>query len=77
MIQKLKVECGANQVQKMSQMFKDMTLSKEMQAEFNAHTTNSNRAIGVDFVPEVLTNGTWPQMETPGCVLAPELQICV
>ena len=31
MIQKLKVECGANQVQKMTQMFKDMTLSRETQ----------------------------------------------
>ena len=31
MIQKLKVECGANQVQKMTQMFKDITLSRETQ----------------------------------------------
>ena len=28
-IQKLKVECGANQVNKMSQMFKDINLSRE------------------------------------------------
>lgn len=37
MIQKLKVECGANQVQKMSQMFKDISLSREMQTEFTTH----------------------------------------
>ena len=61
MIQKLKVECGANQVQKMTQMFKDITLSKELQQDFSAHTNNSNSKIGgVDFVAEVLTNGTWP-----------------
>ena len=36
-IQKLKVECGANQVQKMTQMFKDITLSQEMQTEFTNH----------------------------------------
>lgn len=29
-IQKLKVECGANQVNSMTQMFKDMQLSKDM-----------------------------------------------
>ena len=33
-IQKLKIECGANQVNNMTQMFKDMQLSKDMQQEF-------------------------------------------
>lgn len=60
MIQKLKVECGANQVQKMSQMFKDISLSREMQVEFNSHISKSAALTGLDFVPEVLTNGTWP-----------------
>jgi hypothetical protein len=34
MLQKLKVECGINHVNKMTQMFKDMQLSKDMQVEF-------------------------------------------
>jgi len=36
-IQKLQVECGANQVNSMKQMFKDMTLSREMRDEFAKH----------------------------------------
>jgi hypothetical protein len=34
MLQKLKVECGINHVNKMEQMFKDMRLSKDMDAEY-------------------------------------------
>ena len=59
-LQKLKVECGANQVNKMTQMFKDITLSREMQNEFNQHLQGSNMISGVEFGGEILTNGTWP-----------------
>lgn len=77
MIQKLKVECGANQVQKMTQMFKDMTLSKEVQQEFNTHLSSTDSKVnGVEFVPEVLTNGTWPPMDKKECKLPPELSAC-
>ena len=34
MLQKLKVECGHNTVNKISQMFTDMTLSKDLMKEF-------------------------------------------
>lgn len=34
MLQKLKVECGLNTVNKMSQMFTDIQLSKDLQSEF-------------------------------------------
>jgi len=59
-IQKLKVECGANQVNKMTQMFKDINNSREMQTEFVTHLGGSNSVQGVEFTCEVLTNGTWP-----------------
>ena len=68
-IQKLKVECGANQVNKMTQMFKDINNSNDMRTEFNNHLGGSNSVQGVEFSCEVLTNGTWPQMEQPECQL--------
>lgn len=34
MLQKLKVECGHNTVNRISQMFTDMTLSKDLMKEF-------------------------------------------
>ena len=37
MIQKLKVECGNNQIIKMTQMHRDIHLSKNIQNEFNEH----------------------------------------
>lgn len=36
MLQKLKVECGHNTVNRISQMFTDMTLSKDLMKEFKA-----------------------------------------
>ena len=62
MLQKLKVECGHNTVNKLSQMFTDMNLSKDLMTEFRG-TTNAKsiQAAGVDFVAEVLTNGHWPE----------------
>ena len=74
-IQKLKVECGANQVTKMTQMFKDISLSREMQSEFTQHL-ESSYPLGVDFVAEVLTNGTWPQMDQPACQLPMQMKSC-
>lgn len=35
MLNKLKIECGMNTVNKMSQMFTDIQLSKDLQAEFD------------------------------------------
>ena len=58
MLQKLKVECGLNQVNKMTQMFKDMSLSKELQAQFREK--RGSQVGGVEFGIEVLTTGNWP-----------------
>lgn len=40
MISKLKMELGLNAVNKMTQMFKDITFSKEMQTEFLNNPNN-------------------------------------
>ena len=47
----------------MTQMFKDINNSNEMRNEFNQHLGGGNTVHGVEFSCEVLTNGTWPQME--------------
>ena len=76
MIQKLKVECGATQVQKMTGMSKDITLSRDIQQNFNQSIGGQNQINGVEFNIEVLTNGTWPQMHEPPCNLPRELKAC-
>lgn len=53
----------------MTQMFKDINNSREMQTEFVTHLGGSNSLQGVEFTCEVLTHGTWPQMEQPGTQL--------
>ena len=51
MIQKFKVECGFNIVSKMTQMFKDMEQSKELQANFRKYLQGSKEVNGVEFQP--------------------------
>jgi hypothetical protein len=76
MIKKLSVECGINQVNKMTQMFKDMQLSKDMQVEYTKQIKN-NSVTDVELSVEVLTNGNWPMEEHPTCVIPKELKSCV
>jgi len=72
------VECGAKDVNNMKQMFKDMSLSHKTQEDFSKFlTTKSEPLQGVDFKVDVLTNGTWPQMEQTTCELPPQLKSCV
>lgn len=62
MLQKLKVECGHNTVNKLSQMFTDMNLSKDLMLDFKATpAAKSIQQAGIEFVAEVLTNGHWPE----------------
>lgn len=75
MLQKLKVECGHNTVNKLSQMFTDMTLSKDLMVQFKVKTPNGMVG-GVEFATEVLTNGHWPEQQTAACTLPPELKAC-
>lgn len=75
MLQKLKVECGHNTVNKLSQMFTDMNLSKNLMEEFRK-TPQAKSIIdaGVEFVSEVLTNGHWPEQPAAACTLPPEMK---
>ena len=50
MIKKFKVECGFNIVSKMTQMFKDLEQSKELQANFQEYSPVLE-VYGVDFQP--------------------------
>jgi cullin 3 len=67
MISKLKVECGLNTVSKMTQMFKDLETSRHTISEFYKSNVDSNLVNGVEFVGEILTNGTWPMEESVTC----------
>lgn len=75
MLQKLKVECGHNTVNKISQMFTDITVSKDLMAAFKAKF-QGGVIDGVEFSTEVLTNGHWPEQSQAACTLPPELKLC-
>lgn len=45
MLSKLKMELGVNAVHKMTQMFKDIQLSKEMHSEFIKNANNTVQGI--------------------------------
>ena len=76
MIQKLKVECGASTVGKISQMMKDMQLSRDIQNEFVNSNQGTNLIQETEFNIEVLSHGTWPSMEPPPLTLPRELMAC-
>lgn len=76
MIQKLKVECGASIVGKISQMMKDIQLSRDIQNEFAQNNGGNNNVGGTEFNIEVLSNGTWPSIEPPALTLPRELMSC-
>lgn len=65
MLQKLKVECGHNTTAKISKMFTDMTLSKELMDSFAK--SKGKEIAGIEFQCEILTNGTWPTDPAPAC----------
>ena len=66
MLSKLKMELGINAVNKMTQMFKDIVLSKEMHAEFIKNPNNTVEDIELTSV-QILTNGNWPIDEQVNC----------
>lgn len=59
MLNKLKIECGINTVNKMSQMFTDIELSKDLQTEFE-NKSGGGTIENIKFSAEVLTGGNWP-----------------
>lgn len=62
MLSKLRMECGHNTVSKISKMFTDIDLSKEVQAEFKTKT-NGGVFEGANIVVSILTQGQWPNLE--------------
>ena len=76
MLQKLRVECGHNTVNKLGSMFKDISMSKDLMTEFK--DTPQARSIRdetrVDFSAEILTNGHWPEQGNPLCTLPMEMK---
>lgn len=75
MLQKLKVECGHNTVNKLSQMFTDINLSKDLMEDFKKKN-NDGIVKGVELNTEVLTNGHWPEQNAVACTLPPEMKLC-
>lgn len=75
MLQKLKVECGHNTVNKMSKMFTDMSLNEDLMREFK-NKGNQGIINNVEMNAEILTNGIWPEAQKSKCKLPPMLQIC-
>lgn len=73
MLQKLKVECGHNTVNKMTKMFTDMNLSVDLMKEFK-QKHNDGIVNGIQMNVEVLTNGFWPEGQKSKCVLPIQLQ---
>ena len=69
MVNKISVETGIGAVNKMTQMFNDIKLSKEMQTEYEKFNSNRNDAEEVKVSVEVLTDGSWPIKEQPTCIL--------
>ena len=60
LIAKLKQECGASFTTKLEGMFKDMELSKDIQADFAQHLRQLPNAPQLDMSVQVLTTGSWP-----------------
>ena len=76
MLQKLKVECGAQEVKKMTQMMKDIQLSADIKNDFVAAIGGSSQIEGVEFGIEILTDGTWPPVVEPIILLPQEMKAC-
>ena len=74
MLQKLKVECGVNTMNKISKMFTDMEMSKELQTAFTK--VKGAEIAGIAFSAEVLTNGTWPTDASPNASIPAPMKQC-
>ena len=62
MLEKLKIEMGVNVINKLSKMFTDMQLSKDMQNEFQR--SFGKEIAGITFTTEILTHASWPTETT-------------
>jgi len=75
MIAKLKSNCGFDYTIKLTRMFTDIQVSKELVDRFNA--ANSSKVDGVDFTVLVLATGSWPlQPPSTNFTIPKELSSC-
>ena len=75
MIGKLKVECGHNIVNRISNMFQDIHISKTMMDEFR-RGVDGGAPGGVALQVQVLRNGCWPDQNVEPCTIPQELLPC-
>jgi hypothetical protein len=75
MLNKLKIEHGLKEVNRMSQMFKDIGLSAELKADFDKSQTG--KGIKFDMAMEILQSNIWPNLEGLNCTLPKPLQAAV
>mmetsp|Transcript_41719 Transcript_41719/g.117933 ORF Transcript_41719/g.117933 Transcript_41719/m.117933 type:complete len:751 (-) Transcript_41719:296-2548(-) len=76
-IQKLKVECGQQAIQKLASMFMDMNLSDQLQDEYNklSHGGTPN---GIGFDVRILQTNAWPEKaDDTNIVPCEEMVTCV
>ena len=59
----------------MTGMIKDIRLSEETLESFKSSLADSSLS-GLDFKLEILTSGTWPQMNDVSCILPLEMKQC-
>lgn len=61
MLSKFRLELGINAVNKMTQMFKDVTLSKDLLKDYQAQVAKTEETPEVELESiQVLTQGNWP-----------------
>jgi hypothetical protein len=75
MIAKLKVECGHNIVNKISNMFADIRLSRDIMTSFRG-LRHSGQPGGVALGVQVLRSGCWPDQKSEPCKIPNELSQC-
>ena len=75
MISKLKVECGHNIVNKISNMYQDKSLSESVMKEFKT-LGHKGSPDGILLNVQVLRNGCWPEQSVEPCVIPDELKRC-
>ena len=76
MISKLKIECGFNTVSKLTRMFTDMELSKDVMKEFKDFKRGGMSNSGIAIHADILTSGIWPEQTHFPVKLPPNLKEC-
>merc|ERR1719456_580451 len=74
---KLKVECGQQAIQKLASMFTDMTLSDQLQEEYN-RCAHGGSPGGVAHKVRVLQTNAWPEKpDETNVVPSEEMVACI